>query len=90
MGPPLYRPRRGLPALQRPAATIVVAVVAVTVVIRLGHVEGLVAVVQGRHCRAVAALRHRGTEITLKLEIHCSGAQFDCAAKNLAENLAEF
>ena len=30
----------------------------------VGHVEGLVAVVQGRHGRAVAALGHRGTGIS--------------------------
>ena len=45
MGPPLYRPRRRLSALQRPAAGVIVVVT--VVVVGLGHVEGLVAVVQG-------------------------------------------
>ena len=44
--PPLYRPRRRLAALQGPAARVII-VVTVVVVVCLGHVEGLVAVVQG-------------------------------------------
>ena len=47
VGPPLYRPRRWFSALQGAAATIIVVVVAAVVVVGLGHVEGLVAVVQG-------------------------------------------